>query len=165
MIQWNKLLLGRYICAVTGHNNLLYHLHNINNDISPLCHFCLEDREEFHHLATNCPTRWWERHNITAQDKSHKWTPQQIVNFTLIPKINAAFAKPLYVLHENQDHHEIGFRSQNHMYPEVDSNSQASKSDISVMDVASESDSALDYQMSSSSSNITVCSNDNINYH
>lgn len=83
---------------MTGHNNLLYHLHNIDNEISPLCRFCLEANEEFHHLANDCPPLWWERHNISAQETGPTWSPQQIINFTYIPKINDAFIKPLYVM-------------------------------------------------------------------
>ena len=103
--------LGRLIRAITGHNNLLYHLHNIDPNISPICRFCLEQNEEFHHLASDCPPLWWERHNISAQESNSPatWSLQQITDFTYIPKINEAFVRPLYVMDSsrNQTSHEV----------------------------------------------------------
>ena len=156
--------IGRYIRAVSGHNNLLYHLHNIDNNISELCRFCLEGREEFHHLATDCPPLWWERHEISSQDTtSAKWTPQQILDFTMIPKINEAFAKPLYVMEGNRDHHEIGFRSQRHTYPEITNpDPDDPTTDGSVMDVSSLADSDTD--IDSTTSMISIISEENIEF-
>ena len=103
LIQWPRLKLGRYIRAVTGHNNLLYHLHNMDPSISPICRFCLQANEEFYHLANDCPPLWWERHLISAQDPDHvnNWTPHQIATFAFLPPIDTAFVKPLYTT-ENQ---------------------------------------------------------------
>ena len=136
--------LGRYIRAVTGHNNLLYHLHNMQNDISPICRFCLQQNEEFHHLATECPPLWWERHHISSQEIGDRttWTPQQIINFTYIPKINDAFVKPLFVLDDNTNHREIGFRSSQETDditdpPRSPDSNSANSSDGSFMDVSS----------------------------
>lgn len=100
LIQWPRLKLGRYIRAVTGHSNLLYHLHTMQSSISPICRFCLQANEEFHHLATDCPPFWWERHLISATDPSHvhNWTIHQIIAFAYLPSINQAFIKPLYQL-------------------------------------------------------------------
>ena len=117
-------------------------------NISPLCRFCLEHREEFNLLATECPTLWWERHEISAQEitEDGRWSPDQIVDFSMIPKINECFVKPLYILEANVDHQEVGFRSQQHHYPEVtnDVNDDPDEppgsdldTDISVMDVSS----------------------------
>ena len=98
LIQWARLKLGRYIRAVTGHNNLLYHLHTMDPSISPLCRFCLQENEEFYHLANHCPPLWWERHYISAQepDNAQQWSIHQIINFAYHPSINTAFIKPLY---------------------------------------------------------------------
>ena len=138
VISWNKLQLGRYIRAVTGHNNLLYHLHNIDNSISPIC---LDAREEFHHLANDCPALWLERQTINAQNQEHctpeTWTPLQVVNFTYFPKINEAFAKPLYVM-ENLSEHPT--QSSQHT-DEIEMHSDTD-TDNSVMDVSSLSDSS-----------------------
>ena len=105
IIQWPRLKLGRYIRAVTGHNNLLYHLSNMDPNISPLCRFCLQANEEFHHLASDCPPLWWERHYISAQqpDHVHDWTVHQIATFAFLPPIDAALVKPLYLIESLQN--------------------------------------------------------------
>lgn len=135
--------LGRFIRAITGHNNLLYHLHNMQADISPLCRFCLEQNEEFHHLATTCPPLWWERHHISAQETNSKWTPQQIINFTYIPRINEAFVKPLYLLDSQSSDRETGFghsqmdRHDDPDIPMTQHSNTESESEDSYMDVSS----------------------------
>ena len=109
--------------------------------ISPICRFCLEENEEFNHLADSCPALYWERQQIWSQDPQvDKWTPQQIINFTCIPKINDAFAKPLYITNEQRDQ-EI--QSQHPLSPNPD-DPDTSRSDISVMDTDSLPDSSSD---------------------
>ena len=144
-ILWNKMQLGRLIRAVTGHNNLLYHLSNMDNQISPICRFCLEENEEFQHLAMDCPALWWECHTINAQDPSHSspdtWTPQQILDFSLFPKINEAFVRPLYLINT-----PISTDDTNQNVDNPDNISMASDTDVSVMEVSSESSqSEIDY--------------------
>ena len=155
-ILWTKMQLGRLIRATTGHNNLLYHLYNMDNHISDICRYCLEEREEFHHLANDCPALWWERHTINAQDPEHStpssWTSQQILDFTLFPKINEAFVRPLY-LAEQHNHHEVP--SQDTDQP--DNISMASDSEASIMEFSSESSSSSEEVPS----DITIDSEDN----
>ena len=108
VINWPRLKLGRYIRAISGHNNLLYHLHNIKKHIPPGCRFCGEENEEFVHLAYNCTALYWQQHDIEAMipETERNWTPQQIVDFTFIPKIDDAFTKPLYDIDEDKNHIE-----------------------------------------------------------
>ena len=81
----------------------------------------------------------------------------------MIPKINEAFAKPLYIMDGNRDYHEIGFRSQRHSYPEITNpNPDDPDTDVSVMDVSSLADS--DSDITSNTSMISVISEDNIDY-
>lgn len=158
VIQWNKLQIGRLIRSVTGHNNLLYHLYNMENHVSPACRFCLDEREEFNHLAFDCPILWKERMTTNAQDPNHstpdRWTPQQILDFTFFPRINEAFAKPLYIL---DFHHSAPMTKGNDDSLQVDNpdqNSIDSDTDVSVMDVSSLNDSSSG--MDDSSSNISI---------
>ena len=152
LLQWPRLKLGRYIRAVTGHNNLLYHLHHINPTISPICRFCLQANEEFHHLASDCPPFWWDRHHISAQDPEHatQWTIQQISDFTFLPAINEAFIKPLYDISTPRPTPLTTpiETSQDPDDPSPIDSDQRSESDISVMDASSEptsdSDSFID---------------------
>ena len=146
LLKWSRLKLGRYIRAVTGHNNLLYRLHTIDNSISPICRFCLQANEEFFHLATDCPSLWWARHHISAQEPNNpSWSIDQIITFAYLPALNDAFIKPLYDISQPQSAQNPG--------PPTDPNSQdiddpmpidsdaEQESDISVMDVTSESSS------------------------
>ena len=141
-IQWNKLQLGRFIRATTGHNNLLYHLYNMDNHISETCRFCLEGREEFNHLMFDCPALWWERHTINAQDPDHSepasWTAQQILDFTFFPRINEAFVKPLHIAN-TMVLHEAASQTSTTDNPDTNMDSD---SEASIMDVSSLSDSS-----------------------
>ena len=154
VIQWNKLQLGRYIRAVTGHNNLLYHLYNMQNHISDICRYCLEEREEFNHLHFVCPALWHERMTISAQDPEHSstdnWSPQQILDFTFFPQINDAFAKPLYPIEMSIQQIDDQLHSQNVDNPDHLRAESESGSDISVMDVSSLSDSSSNQDSSDS---------------
>ena len=158
VIIWNRLQLGRYIRAVTGHNNLLYHLHNMDTDISPTCRFCLDGREEFNHLANDCPALWHERHTINAQDQQHSqpqiWTPLQIVDFTYFPKINEAFVKPLFLAEgsRRQDEHQ-GISQELEADDPMPSDTDT---DVSVMDVSSLPDSSTCDDGTDSGSDISV---------
>ena len=145
VIIWNKLQLSRYIRAVTGHNNLLYHVHNIDNDISEICRFCLEEREEFQHLAFSCPALWWERQTISAMDPEHsvpeEWTPLQTVNFTFFARINDAFVRPLFQTNDTRDFMDIEYHL-GHQLPQAQMMTVDSDTDQSVMDVSSLPDSS-----------------------
>ena len=145
VIIWNRLQLGRYIRAVTGHNNLLYHLHNIDPLTSPTCRFCLDGREEFNHLANDCPALWFERQTISAQNPEHSspetWTAIQIVDFTYFPRINDAFIKPLYCITSTTGISSEGTQAQSQPMDQDYLTETEPDTDISVMDITSESSS------------------------
>ena len=117
----------------------------MENQISPICRFCLEEREEFSHLAIDCPALWWERHTINAQVPSHStpqtWTPQQILDFTMFPRINEAFARPLFHLEAAALHEHVLSQSQQPDEPDTPASNSDLSTDISVMDTSSLSDS------------------------
>lgn len=124
----------------------------MDNHISSICRFCLEEPEEFHHLALDCPALWFERHTINAQDPDHsvphKWTPQQILDFSMFPRINEAFAKPLYMI--EQQHQEIPDQPADSQHgirqdPDDMSNTSPSDSEASAMAVSSLEDSSSDF--------------------
>ena len=136
LLQWPKRKLGRYIRATTGHNNLLYHLNNMDNSIPPACRFCLDHKEEFQHLAYHCPALWWDRHITEATEPEHadNWTPDQIISFCLIPKINDAFVKPLYHITEHTTPEELRTQQQGTEEQEwMDEGSQESAMDVDTI--------------------------------
>ena len=146
-IQWPKLKLGRYIRAVTGHNNLLYHLHNMHHEISPLCRFCLDHNEEFNHLATDCPPLWWERHHISALSQDQEWNPHQIAAFAFLPRIDEAFAKPLYVI-PNVTQAALAIEDSQNPDDPTPNFDDSGDNEESVMDVSSLSDSSSEGDVS-----------------
>lgn len=115
----------------------------MDNHIADTCRFCLEDREEFQHLVFACPALWWERHTVSAQDQHHsspdKWTPQQLLDFTLFPRINDAFAKPLHIAESMAQAQHIEQLSQAELADDI---IMESDTDHSVMAVSSEADSS-----------------------
>ena len=141
LIQWSRLKLGRYIRAVTGHNNLLYHLHNMDHTISPLCRFCLQANEEFHHLATDCPPLWWDRHNISATDPEHttSWTIHQIIDFAYLPHIDAAFIRPLFTI-DRPTPHNTTHNATSPTSPTIDNSQDLDDPDPPTSDADMESD-------------------------
>ena len=87
--------LGRLIRIVTGHNNLFYHRSNVDKSLStsPLCRFCGEERETFHHFATNCPCFRLSRLHYFQSDtcfRDGSWSVRQLLDFSNIPSIAAA---------------------------------------------------------------------------
>ena len=144
LIQWSRLKLGRYIRAVSGHSNLLYHLHTMDPTISPMCRFCLQAREEFHHLATDCPPLWWERHLISATepDHVHHWSIHQIISFAYLPNINTAFVKPLYQISQPTQQHTRESDDDPDDPAAITDTDMETISDVSIMDITSASSSS-----------------------
>ena len=123
----------------------------MDNHIASICRFCLEDPEEFNHLAFDCPALWFERHTVNAQDPDHSspdsWTPQQILDFAMFPRINEAFAKPLYMIeHQQQDTLDQQSASPNddRQDPDDMNGSSSSESEASAM-AASSLDESSDF--------------------
>ncbi len=54
LARLDRLTLSLALQAITGHNYLNYH-HNMGNSSEQICRFCGESREEFIHLACECP--------------------------------------------------------------------------------------------------------------
>ena len=122
--------------------------------ISPICRFCLEENEEFHHLANDCPALYWDRQQIWAQEpQNQEWSIKQLLDFTYIPRINDAFVKPLYLTH-HQRLQEI--QSQTLPSQNPDDPDDSSQSDVSVMDAESLPDSSDQEMASAADSDIDV---------
>ncbi len=56
-----RATLSNVIQALTGHNYLNYHGSQMDRSLSETCRFCGEGREEFIHLAHECPALAKER--------------------------------------------------------------------------------------------------------
>ena len=125
----------------------------MDNHISSICRYCLDEREEFQHLALDCPALWWERHTINAQDPHHStpetWTPQQILDFSMLPKINDAFATPLHTIDMRPQHLAAATSQMDNATP--DDPTRMSESDESFMEVSSETASSSESEKSEDS--------------
>ena len=55
ILQLPRLKMKRLVEIITGHNNLSYFQFKIDPDVNPLCRFCEEANETFHHFITDCP--------------------------------------------------------------------------------------------------------------
>ena len=90
VLKINRIELSRYIKLITGHNGLFYFKSKIDRDISPICRFCLEDDETFHHLVTNCPRH---RNNIFLDeipDFNSNWAVRALISFSNLTGIGEA---------------------------------------------------------------------------
>ena len=70
------------IGVLTGHNNMKYHLSNLNPGHDPLCRFCQEEAETSLHWQSQCPAlsqRYLERDLMLQDDRAEN--PIQILEF------------------------------------------------------------------------------------
>lgn len=115
----------------------------MDNHISDTCRFCLDGIEEFNHLLFDCPAPSTLR-TVNTQDSEHssppQWTLQQILDFSLFPKVNKAFVKPLFLI-KGPMYTEP--QSQNAITP-IDSDSEASIMEISSLSASSFEDNSDD---------------------
>ena len=86
---------------------------------------------------------------INAQDKEHDhpedWSPLQVLNFTFFPRINDAFAKPLYT--NDTPRRTEDTATQNYDDPLPEPGDSDTDTDVSVMDVTSLEDSSSQSEM------------------
>ena len=87
--------LSRLIRVITGHNGLMYHRHNIENYIDPMCRFCEDGDmiETFSHLLIDCPAFAQHRQDLFQDRLIHldmEWKVEELLAFSYIKRINAA---------------------------------------------------------------------------
>ena len=86
---------------ITGHNNLSYFQFKVDPDVNPLCRFCDEQNESFHHFITDCPRlRQYRTDNIKPFDHS-TWKILELLNFSFTPEINDYLERKDYLVYGN----------------------------------------------------------------
>ena len=87
----SRLQLGRFVRIITGHNQLQYFQSKANCQLSPLCRFCNEDMETFHHFVFECPSLFHSRRGVFVDnlpDKDMNWSVSKLLEFSYLPHIN-----------------------------------------------------------------------------
>ena len=90
-MKLSRLQLGRFIRIITGHNQLRYYQSKITPTLSPLCRFCSEKVETFHHFVFECPSLFFSRRQIfldTPPDTDMHWVVQEVLDFSYLQHIN-----------------------------------------------------------------------------
>ena len=70
-------------------------------DVNPLCRFCEEQNETFHHFITDCPRLRQFRTDTVGVFESKSWKPTELLNFSFIPQINDYLERKDYLVYEN----------------------------------------------------------------
>lgn len=87
-MKLSRLQLSRFIRIITGHNQLKYYMSKLDSSISPLCRFCREADETFHHFVFDCPSLFFSRQEIFL-DLDMNWTVDKLIKFSYLPHINS----------------------------------------------------------------------------
>ena len=101
ILELPRLKMKRLVEIITGHNNLSYFQYKVDPDVNPLCRFCKEQNETFHHFITDCPRLRQLRTDTLGEFISNKWKPSQILNFSYIPEINDYLERKDYLIYGN----------------------------------------------------------------
>ena len=111
-----RMRLSRFIRTISGHNALMYFQSKIDPEVDPRCRLCRQSDETFFHLVTECP-----RLHRLRQDKfldmrisnDHGWSVQELIEFSLNPKVNKMFEglnlvkRPIYDNNGNSDESDV----------------------------------------------------------
>ena len=93
--------MKRLVEIITGHNNLSYFQFKVDPDVNPLCRFCEEQNETFHHLITDCPRlRQFRTDNIKHFD-GNSWKVAELLNFSYIQEKNDYLERTDYLVYGN----------------------------------------------------------------
>ena len=78
--------MKRLVDIITGHNKLSYFQFKVDPDVNPLCRFCEEQNETFHHFITDCPRLRQFRLDTVGDNDRNTWKSAQLLNFSYIPE-------------------------------------------------------------------------------
>ena len=101
ILRLPRLKMKRLVEVITGHNNLSYFQFKIDPDVNPLCRFCEEQNETFHHFITDCPRLRQFRIDAIGKDESNDWQIDELLNFSYIREINDYLERKDYLVYGN----------------------------------------------------------------
>ena len=73
ILQLPGLKMKRLVEIVTGHNNLSHFQFKVDPEVNPLCRFCEEQNETFHHFITDCPRLRQFRADTVGEFVKFRW--------------------------------------------------------------------------------------------
>ena len=88
ILQLPRLKMKRFVEITTVHNNLSYFQFKIDPDVNPMCRFCEEENETFHHFITNCPRPRQVRLDNIRYFTPYDWKVNELLQFSFTPEIN-----------------------------------------------------------------------------
>ena len=87
--------LSLLVQAVTGHNNLGYHMSLMDPQTDPTCRLCLEDTESSEHILAECPALVQERANLSKGHILSEWTVDELSRFLTNPHVAELYCSPI----------------------------------------------------------------------
>ena len=109
VLQLPRLKMKRLVEIITGHNNLSYFQFKVDPDVNPVCRFCEEENETFHHFITDCPRLRQLRTNTLGQFNHKDWKINQLIQFSFIPEINDYLERKDYLIYGNLQYLEHNY--------------------------------------------------------
>lgn len=86
--------MGLVLQYISGHNQLRYHSHNVNNNYSDNCRLCGQGREESVHFLMDCPrTAEASTACFGALGPADGWTASDVVAFALSQPVRRCLEK------------------------------------------------------------------------
>lgn len=93
--------MKRFVEIITGHNNLSYFQFKIDPDVNPLCRFCGEENETFHHFITTCPRLRQLRLDTIKHYKTDDWKINEMISFSQTREVNDYLERKDYLVYGN----------------------------------------------------------------
>jgi len=96
LVSRDRERLGLLTQFFTGHNSLMYHESNIDEQVDDTCRLCLEDVETVQHLVCECPAICLPRRNIFGGNfvrEIPSWTLLEVERFLAEPTILPLFRR------------------------------------------------------------------------
>lgn len=101
MLQQPRLKMKRLVEIITGHNNLSCFQYKIDRDVNPMCRFCKEENETFHHFITKCPRLRQMRKDSIKPFTQGDWKAYDLIKFSFLKEINNYQERKDYLVYGN----------------------------------------------------------------
>jgi ribonuclease HI/retron-type reverse transcriptase len=97
ILRFTRKQTGTLIRAISGHNFMQYHRHNVHHWVDPECRLCQQADEESNHVIRECTAIVALRRQYFGEDyldAGWAWEPAQLLDFLQDPEIAILEADP-----------------------------------------------------------------------